>query len=228
MTSTPPQPPPDKTLPAAVLWDMDGTLVDTEPYWISGEFELAAMHGGPWSDEDAHAVIGQELVVSATRLRDVAGVPWSTDEIIEWLLAWVQERLRGAIPWRPGAKELLDSLRTRGVPMALVTMSWRVLADEIVAALPAGTFATVVTGDEVTAGKPAPDPYLAACAALGVVPADCVALEDSVTGVASAVAAGVPTLAIPHVVQIPSDSGAQVIGTLSGVNATDLVRLARP
>ncbi|WP_392542081.1 HAD family hydrolase [Oryzobacter telluris] len=205
------------SLPAAVLWDMDGTLVDTEPYWISAEHAIVEEHGGTWSDEYAHQLVGNDLMVSAVFIKEHGNVPWSPEQIIDELLARVVARVREHVPWRPGARELLASLAEAGVPSALVTMSWRSLADAVVSALPEGSFAAVVTGDEVSHGKPHPEPYRAAARLLGVEAADCVAIEDSPTGVRSAVAAGVPTIAVPHVVPVPEQAGAVHLDSLAGI-----------
>ncbi len=214
------------SLPAAVLWDMDGTLVDTEPYWIAAEHEIVEEHGGTWSDEFAHQLVGNDLLVSATFIKDNSAVPWEPERIVDELLARVISRVIEHVPWRPGALELLSALRDEGVPSALVTMSWRSLADAVVDALPDGTFAAVVTGDEVSHGKPHPEPYRAAARLLGVSPEDCVAIEDSPTGVRSAVAAGVPTLAVPHVVAVPEVPGAVHLDSLSGLTPAGLAGLA--
>ena len=215
------------SLPAAVLWDMDGTLVDTEPYWIAAEHEIVEEHGGTWSDEFAHQLVGNDLLVSARFIKDNSAVPWEPERIVDELLARVISRVTEHVPWRPGARELLSALREQGVPSALVTMSWRSLADAVVGALPDGTFAAVVTGDEVSHGKPHPEPYRAAARLLGVSAEDCVAIEDSPTGVRSAVAAGVPTLAVPHVVAVPEIAGAVHLDTLSGLTPAALADLAR-
>jgi HAD superfamily hydrolase (TIGR01509 family) len=212
-------------LPAAVLWDMDGTLVDTEPYWISAEHAIVEEAGGVWNDEYALQLVGNDLLVSAEFIRDHSPVTLTPLEIIDELLARVVVQVREHVPWRPGAVELLTALGEAGVPNALVTMSWRSLADSVLDALPAGTFAAVVTGDEVQHGKPHPEPYLAAARALGVGVADCIAIEDSPTGVRSAVAAGVRTLAVPHVVAVPVTAGAVQVPSLRGLRPDDLTRL---
>jgi HAD superfamily hydrolase (TIGR01509 family) len=212
-------------LPAAVLWDMDGTLVDTEPYWITAEHAIVEQAGGVWSDEYAHQLVGNDLMVSAQFIRDHSPVDLEPVEIIEDLLERVIAQVRDHVPWRPGAVELLTALGEAGVPSALVTMSWRSLAEAVVGALPAGTFAAVVTGDEVEHGKPHPEPYLAAARSLGVGVGQCVAIEDSPTGVRSAVAAGVPTLAVPHVVAVPLMVGAVQLPSLQGVRPGDLLAL---
>ena len=213
------------SLPAAVLWDMDGTLVDTEPYWIAAEHDIVEEHGGTWSEELSHQLVGQDLLVAATFIRDNSAVEWSPEQIVDEMLGRVIVRVREHMPWRPGARELLAALKAEGVPSALVTMSWRSLADAVLAALPDGTFDVVVTGDEVSHGKPHPEPYRAAARLLGVLPEDCVAIEDSPTGVRSAVAAGVPTLAVPHVVTVPEVAGAVHLDTLAGLTPSQLAEL---
>jgi HAD superfamily hydrolase (TIGR01509 family) len=204
---------------------MDGTLVDTEPYWISAEHAIVEDAGGVWSDEYAHQLVGNDLLVSAQFIRDHSPVDLEPVQIIEELLERVIVQVREHVPWRPGAVELLTALGEQGVPSALVTMSWRSLAEAVLAALPEGTFAAVVTGDEVEHGKPHPEPYLAAATALGVAVERCVAIEDSPTGVRSAVAAGVLTLAVPHVVPVPVTVGATQVPSLQGLEPRDLLAL---
>lgn len=221
MTSSPP------TLPAAVLWDMDGTIIDTEPYWIAEEHLLVEAAGGVWSEADAHDLVGQDLLHSASIILERTPVTGTPQEVVHRLLHAVARRTREHLPWRPGARELLAELGDRGVPCALVTMSWTALAEVLVSQLPEGSFATVVTGEQVAHGKPHPEPYLEAARRLGVDPAACVALEDSPTGAASATAAGVPTLVVPHVVEVAEMPGAVRVGSLAGLHAEDLLRLAR-
>ncbi|MEO6997110.1 MAG: HAD family phosphatase [Terracoccus sp.] len=217
-----------RSLPAAVLWDMDGTLVDTEPYWIQAEHELVAEHGGVWNDEFAHQLVGNALEVSAQLIIDKSGIDLTVTEIVEGLLGRVVAQVAKQVPWRPGARELLFELGRLEVPSLLVTMSWRSLAEMVVDALPEATFRALVTGDEVSHGKPHPEPYLAAARLIDVDPRDCVALEDSPTGVRSATAAGVPTIAIPHVVPVPDIEGAVQVPSLAGVSAYDLIDLVAP
>jgi len=214
--------------PAAVLWDMDGTIVDTEPYWFAAEFEIVEMHGGQWSHEHARALVGSDLLDSGAYMRTHGGVDREPAEIVEMLLDRVVAQLRVEVPWRPGARELLAAVNEAGIPTALVTMSWKRFADQVVECLPSGSFRVLVTGDEVTRGKPHPEPYLLAAERLGVDVRDCVAIEDSPTGVRSALAAGCRVLGVPHVVEIPQDldqgSGQLVIATsLVGKTLSDLV-----
>ena len=156
--------------PAAVLWDMDGTLVDTEPYWMACEHELVDAFGGTWTEDDARSIIGFDLLDAAVVLRDRGGVDLEPHEIVERMLDGVIARVRERVPWRPGARRLLSELNELGVPCALVTMSWRRLVDAVVDELAPITFDAVVTGDDVRHGKPHPEPYLLAAERLGVDP----------------------------------------------------------
>ena len=212
-------------LPAAVLWDMDGTLVDTEAYWIAEEHALVEAHGGVWTAEHASQLVGNDLLVSAAYILAHSPVELTPLEIVNELLAGVVARVSDHVPWRPGARELLESLVAQGVPCALVTMSWESLATAVVENLPKDSFAAVVTGDVVLHGKPHPEPYLHAARLLGVDLSACIAIEDSPPGVASAVAAGILTIAVPHHVTVPETVGAVQISTLAGLTPADLLPL---
>lgn len=214
-----------RPLPAAVLWDMDGTLIDSEPYWIAEEHALVESYGGVWSDAHAHALVGNALEVSAQYILDHSPVELTVAQVVDRLMHGVMRRMEDHVPWRPGAFELLEALRTSEVRTALVTMSWRPFTDLLVRLLPRGSFDIVVPGDAVGHGKPHPEPYLTAVGLLGVRRQDCVAIEDSPSGVRSAVAAGVPTIAVPHIVAVPRIAGSVQIPTLAGVRPQDLLPL---
>jgi HAD superfamily hydrolase (TIGR01509 family) len=193
-------------LPAAVLWDMDGTLVDTEPYWIQTEFELAERYGGTWSEAHALNLVGNDLLHSGRYIREHMGIDRTPEEIVDELLDGVVRRVEDAVPWRPGAVDMIEAVRAAGIPNALVTMSWERLVAPILAQLPPETFRVVVTGDRVSQGKPHPEPYLTAAAALGLRAEDCLAIEDSNTGARSAEAAGCLVLVVEnHVPVLPTD-----------------------
>lgn len=192
---------------AAVLWDMDGTLIDSEPYWMRAEEELVAQYGGVWTHEDALQLVGQGLESSALILQS-RGVRLSVDEVIQWMTSRVLEQITAEVPWRPGSREFLLRLREAGVPTALVTMSVGRMARRVVDALGFDEFGltafdAVVPGDEVAEPKPHPEPYLEAARRLGVDVAACVAFEDSEPGVASAVAAGAHAIAVPLHIPLP-------------------------
>lgn len=210
----------------AVLWDLDGTIVDTEPYWFEAEYAVVAAHGDSWSDEHARAVVGFDLLDSGRYMIEHGGVRLTPHEIVEMMLDSVVSNIKRSVPWRPGARELLADVRASDIPTALVTMSWRRFANEVMEALPAGAFDVSVVGDDVERGKPHPDPYLLAAERLGVDITRCIAIEDSPTGVASALAAGATVLAVPHVVDVPmrNDVNGRMIrrDTLAGITTVDL------
>ncbi|MEO8284519.1 MAG: HAD family hydrolase [Pseudarthrobacter sp.] len=209
---------------------MDGTIVDTEPYWIAAEHALVEAHGGSWSHAQATQLVGQALTFSAGVLQE-AGVRLGTRQIIDALTAEVIESVQRAVPWRPGARELLDDLHQAGVRCALVTMSEGPLAREIVASLPKPYFEFLVTGETVTQGKPHPEAYLKAVELLqeadpGLTIDHCVALEDSAPGVAAALASGVATVAIPHIVPLPDDPRHTKWDSLAGRTVSELEAIA--
>jgi HAD superfamily hydrolase (TIGR01509 family) len=214
--------------PAAVLWDMDGTLVDTEPYWIATEHALAAEYGGTWTHELALQLVGNDLLESGRFIREHMPLPLSREEIVERLLDGVVAQVEQAVPWRPGARELLADLGRAGVPCALVTMSYQRFVAPILEVLPVGSFQVVVTGDQVANGKPHPEPYLSAARLLGVDAADCLAIEDSDTGCRSAEAAGCTVLAVPHHVEVGPGARRVFAETLLGLELADLAGYLLP
>ncbi|WP_234346678.1 HAD family hydrolase [Cellulomonas timonensis] len=217
-------PPSARVLPAAVLWDMDGTLIDSEPFWIGAELELAALHGAEWTHEDGLAMVGNPMTTCAAALR-ARGVDLSDEEICSFLNSRVAAGVAAGTPWQPGAQELLSALVAAQVPMALVTSSHRELADPFVRS--AGVFDISVCGDEVAHPKPDPEPYLTAAARLGVDIADCVAFEDSPAGIASAVASGAHVVAVEVMVGLAPRPGVSRVRSLADVTLDDLARVLR-
>ena len=208
---------------AAVLWDMDGTLVDTEPYWMAAETPLVESFGGTWSHEQALALVGLGLEDSARIFQD-AGVRMSVDAIIDHLTDEVMRQLAvTGVPFRPGARELLSSLREAGIKTGLVTMSMRRMATTVVDLIDFPAFDVIIAGDDATRPKPFPDPYLQACEALGVEPAETVAIEDSPNGLRSAVASGAAVLGVPLMLSLEGAGAHTVWPTLDGRTADDLV-----
>ena len=207
---------------AAVLWDFDGTLVDTEPLWVEAEFDLIERLGGTWSVDHADQLVGNSLLDSGSYILNAIGrhdlsPAWVVDELILRVMAALGSR---PFPWQPGARELLDSLQAARVPCALVSASYRVLLDAALSQLPMGTFAVSVAGDEVRNGKPHPEPYEIAAAALGVDTHECVVLEDSITGARSGNAAGALVIAVPSRVAIPAAPRRRHVSSLTELDAS--------
>ncbi len=209
-------------LPTAVLWDMDGTLVNTEPLWMAAETELVHSWGGTWTHEDGLSLVGNPLTTSAGILQD-RGVDLTVDEIIEYLSVRVRAGVAVSTPWQPGARELLLALAEAGVPQALVTSSYRNLA--VPFAEVTGVFATIVAGDDVQHAKPHPEPYLTAAEHLGLDVTECVIVEDSPSGIGSAVAAGGRVLAVEVFTPIPELPELSVTGSLADITVADLARI---
>jgi HAD superfamily hydrolase (TIGR01509 family) len=214
-----------KSLPAAVLFDLDGTLIDSEPYWMKSERALAESHGVTWSPEDGESLIGLSLTESSKIIKDRIGSELEPQQIIDHLTSEVNRHLSREIPWRPGAKEILQMLRRKGVKTALVTMSLRRTAEQVVDAIGFKAFDVIVAGDDVRHGKPHPEPYAKAAELLGVNPEDCVAFEDSITGMLSAEAAGTKAVAIENLMVIPKIEGRLFMPTLQGIKLKDLQAL---
>ncbi|GAA3802484.1 HAD-IA family hydrolase [Streptomyces chiangmaiensis] len=205
----------------AVLFDMDGTLVDTELQWWEAVEHVAAR---PLTEADQPEVLGRPVEHTAAWLATTSGA--SAADLAERLHREFVDRVRIGIVPRPGALDLLDALARDGVPTALVTASPRTVADTVLKALGAGRFAVSVTADDTDRSKPDPAPYLAACRALGVDPAACVAVEDTQTGVRSAEAAGCAVLAVPSLAPIDAAPGRTVRASLAGVTPEDLRAIA--
>jgi HAD superfamily hydrolase (TIGR01509 family) len=201
---------------------MDGTLVDTEPYWMAAEVDLVASYGGSWSHEQSLQLVGLGLE-DAARIFQSVGVRMPVGEIVDHLTDAVMERVRvSGVPFRPGARDLLVSLREAGIPTALVTMSLRRMATAVVDQIDFPAFDLVVAGDDVTRPKPFPDPYLQACTTLGIDPTETIAIEDSPNGVRSAVAARCVTLGVPNMVSLVGSGASGLWPTLEGRSAADV------
>ncbi|WP_308291537.1 HAD family phosphatase [Microbacterium sp. G2-8] len=217
----------DTAWPQAVLWDMDGTLVDTEPYWMAAETALVKRFGGTWTHDDALELVGSDLEGSA-RILQRAGVDMGEQEIVEHLTDEVLRQMaESGIPFRPGAQELLRDLRDAGVKTAIVTMSRHRMAAQIADLIEFDAFDAILGGDDVPRPKPFPDPYLAGAEALGVDIRDCVAIEDSPTGLTSAVASGAAALGVPHIVPLGGVGALELWPTLEKRSAEDLAAFWR-
>jgi len=211
----------------AVLFDMDGTIIDSEPYWMASEQALASEHQGTWTHQDGLDIVGMSLDKSSQVFKDRANIPLETHEIVDRLTNDVQSRLARVVPWRPGAQELLLDLKKHNVKTALVTMALRRMAQQVVDAIPFDAFDVIVAGDDVTRGKPHPEPYEKAAALLGFDPKHCIAFEDSSTGLASAEAAGTYAIGVPNMIALPEKSGRILWPTLEGVTYKQLRKLIK-
>jgi HAD superfamily hydrolase (TIGR01509 family) len=211
---------------AAVLFDMDGLLVDTEPLWFETETEVMARLGAPWSVEDQEQLLGGSMERTVGYLLAKATRPASPAEIARWMMEGMLKRAaEGRIVVRPGARELIAAVAAAGVPYALVTSSEREFADAVLV----GTgfrFPVTVTSDDVARTKPDPEPYRLAAKLLDADPSSCVALEDSPNGVASATAAGCRVIAVPSLLPIPPAPGRLVVSSLLEVTLETLRALA--
>lgn len=201
---------------------MDGTLVDTEPYWMTAEIELFDSFGLTWTHDEALQVVGLGLWESAALFRR-HGVDLEPDDIVQRLTDRVRQLVaEQGVPWRPGARELLRALREDEVPAALVTMSVRRMAEDIANAIPFDAFDLIVPGDEVSEPKPHPEPYLTAAGLLGVDIVECVAFEDSRAGVTSAAASGAVTIGLPNLQDLSGTAADVLWESLEGRTSADV------
>jgi HAD superfamily hydrolase (TIGR01509 family) len=213
---------------AAVLFDMDGLLVDSEPQWFEAETRVIEKLGGTWGKKEQVDLLGSNLGVAARYMLEHTGSDQSIDEVISMLLDHMTEELSREVRFRPGALELVDALADSGIPMALVTSSVRVHVDVVLTHLPGDPFSHQVTANDVVMLKPHPEPYLKALELLDA-PADrTIVLEDSPAGVTAAEAAGCYVLAVPSVVPIEEGRRRTVLPTLVGTDLRVLQAMLTP
>lgn len=220
-------------MPSAVLFDMDGTLIDSEHLWLRAEVRVMESLGTDWTTEDQSACLGGPLERVADYMKTRSRSDLPSGEIGRLLLCEIESLMRSEpLEWRPGALDLLGETMSAGIPRALVTASWAVLvdalADRMALDLGGSPFTAIVAGDDVANSKPHPEPYRRAAAAVGASPDTCLALEDSPTGVASAAAAGCRVVAVPHMAPVDDAlAGAThkaVVTSLAGWSLADLWR----
>lgn len=212
-------------LPKAVLWDMDGTLLDSEKMWDVAMIDLAADLGVEMTHELRESTLGNSMMNALTKVFDGAGIPAGErdyDGRAAWLRIRVTELFSRGIPWMPGAREALDLIASQGISLALVTNTERELTEQALDTLGRDRFATTVCGDEVRLGKPEPDPYLQAARLLGVEPTSCLAVEDSPTGTQAASSAGCPVIVVPSAAPVPAGPGRTIRQSLRGLTLADV------
>ncbi len=206
----------------AVLFDMDGLLVDTEPLWFEAESQVMARLGGRWDESDQQFLVGGSLPRTVEYLLGRAAAPASRDEVAGWLVGGMAGLVASrGVRMLPGAARLLAEVVAAGIPHALVTSSEREIMTAVLSRIGV-SFPVTVCADDVAAAKPDPEPYLLAAARLGASPACCVVLEDSPNGVAAAEAAGCRLIAVPSLAPVPARPGRVVVASLAQV---DLARL---
>jgi HAD superfamily hydrolase (TIGR01509 family) len=200
----------------AVIFDMDGLLLDTETLWHAAEVELFTRHGGEFTWDDKMAVIGTSYDFTADYFADRLGLPRQRGhELVSEMISLMHDLVRRSVDARPGAVELVEGLREVAVPLGLASNSPRFLVDDALATARLGdAFDTIVTSDDVEHSKPAPDIYLLACSRLGVEPADALALEDSASGVAAAKAAGLTCIAVPQFAETDVSAADRIVDSL--------------
>jgi len=209
----------------AVLWDMDGTLVDSEKVW---DVSLAALYeklGGELTPAVRASMIGSVAENTMKIVYTDLGLALDRDAMAEssrWLNDYTAELFGRGLPWCDGAKELLDALAAERTPMVLVTNTERALTERALNGIGREYFSATVCGDEVRSGKPAPDPYLRAAELLDLAPEDCLAVEDSVTGTTAAESAGCPVLVVPNDVDVPLGCRRHHLPSLAGLVPADL------
>lgn len=195
------------TFPAAILFDHDGTLVDTEPVWAAAKVALTAEFGGTWTEQDTLDCLGLSMQFTLDRLRE-RGVNLPDEEINDLLVAKVHETLaQQPVEFLPGIERFLSEVREAQIPAAVVTNATTSVARRTADAAPEGTFSVIIGNDETTHPKPNPQPYLLAAERLGVDPTQCVAIEDSPSGVRSATAAGMRVIVVPGELEVPAELG---------------------
>lgn len=209
----------------AVLWDMDGTLVDSEKLWDVSMHALYARLGGVLTPEVRESTVGGSSDSVMAAVYSDLGLqlePAAMAESADWLHDYTGELFEAGLPWLPGAQELLEKLVAAGVPLALVTNTRRDLTERALNSIGRHYFSVTVCGDEVAHPKPAPDPYRRAAELLGFTSSQCLAVEDSITGTAAAEAAGCPVLVVPNDVDVPGGPHRRHVSSLSELGVDDL------
>lgn len=206
----------------AVLFDMDGLLVDTEPQWFAAESATVAQLGGTWGKQQQVDLLGSNLPVAARYMIEHTNSRLTDSTVMQMLLENMTEQLSSGVTFQPGAIDLLNELVAADIAVALVTSSVGVHVEVILAQLPIQPFQFRVTADDVRNLKPHPEPYLTALRLLGAAPERSVVLEDSPAGVAAGEAAGCYVVAVPSVVPIAPVPKRAVVRSLTEVDASML------
>jgi HAD superfamily hydrolase (TIGR01509 family) len=188
----------NKLVVQAVIFDLDGVLLDSEQLWNQSKEAFVRATGGRWRDDAPRAMLGMNSTEWSSYMHDELGVPLPREEINRGVVARMEDRYRSGLPLLPGAVDAVRGLAAHW-PVALASSANREIIDLVLELSGlAETFAVTVSSDEVPRGKPAPDVYVEAARRLGVSPANCMAVEDSSSGLRSAAAAGLTAIAVPN------------------------------
>lgn len=207
---------------------MDGTLIDSEKLWDISMNRMYSRFGSVMSPQVRDATIGASADDVIRIVYSDLGLPMDPEHMagtVDWLHDITGDLFDDGLPWCRGARELLESLADAGVPMALVTNTRRGLTERALDSIGRHYFAASVCGDEVPRGKPAPDPYRRAAELLGFDPADCLAVEDSVTGATSAEEAGCPVVVVPNDVKVPASPRRHHVNSLTDLDLSGLLAI---
>ena len=199
----------------AIFFDMDGLLVDTEPYWLETERELMAEFNVDWKTEDQLFCLGGPMSKVGKYMSDLA----LGRENPEWFVSQLIERIAvkfSSISLMPGVGQLLEEVQKNSLPAALVSASPRRLVNAVLESIPNAPFLTTISADDVERGKPHPDPYLKAADLLSVDITRSLVIEDSPTGVTAARASGAWVIAVPHIAPINPAPRSAIVETLAG------------
>ena len=212
----------------AVLWDMDGTLIDSEPLWIEEERRLMESLGIEWTDEDARYCLGGPMVRVDEYMRQRSGQDFQPGVLWSRLLEMVEARFSGPLPFAPGALELLEELERIGTPLALVSASPRNLIDQAMNSFGKDRFNVIVSNNDVRMPKPDPEGYLLAAERLQVDIRRTLIIEDSIPGIGAAQAAGAFVLGIAHFSELPESPRTIQRLSLKGLSVSALGELFNP
>lgn len=224
-------PPKQAIRPAAIFWDMDGTLTNSEPLWAEATLYLSSLLGHEMTHEERLATVGATFEATLGVCADLAGVEVAPDEVERYRMAmfdYVKGLFHGNLEIFPGVPELLRELHADGIPMMVTTNTERYVAGSAIAELGEHFFVDTICGDEVPTGKPAPDMYTEAARRLNLDPRDCLVFEDSAAGMRAAVDAGCTVIGLPedNRVAVPEEvaeiSSLHNSRHLHGVGAADI------
>ena len=212
---------------SAVLFDMDGTLIDSEPYWLAAETELMSRYGYAWTEVDQQFCLGGPLSKVGRYMHEKAHHAENPEFFEQTLVDIVSAKFDIGLSYMPGAKEIISIVQESGLPMALVSASPRVLVNRALEHFGPGVFTTSVANNDVVNSKPDPESYLLGASLLGVNISECLVVEDSKTGIAAGVASGAYVLGVPHLVSIEPAPRLVLRDGLVGLTLTDLEEIAQ-